>query len=187
MVIIVIVIVIVIMVVCCTCEPTVSRANKPCLIIILPPSSLSGNIAWSTILIQHHFQQYYHQQCLDYPQDSWYPVSLEFLTDLWIPNVFIYNLKSFQSIAVLKRLAGESKWLFFSISVEFSILNHFHCLNFSLRQNLKDPLTIMVSLIKQDRLKFLAWIFYFKWHLQPKWPIRRWQRWCRSLQHCFQF
>jgi len=38
--------------------------------------------------------------------DSWYPVSLEFLTDLWIPNVFIYNLKSFQSIAVLKRLAG---------------------------------------------------------------------------------
>ena len=40
-------------------------------------------------------------------QDSWYPVSLEFLTDLWIPNVFIYNLKSFQSIAVLKRLAGE--------------------------------------------------------------------------------
>ena len=112
MVIIVIVTVIVIMVLCCTCEPTVSRANKPCLIIILPPSSLSGNIAWSTILIQHHFQQYYHQQCLDYPQDSWYPVSLEFLTDLWIPNVFIYNLKSFQSIAVLKRLAGESKRFF---------------------------------------------------------------------------
>ena len=38
--------------------------------------------------------------------DTWYPVSLEFLEDLWIPNVFIYNLKSFQSIAVLKRLAG---------------------------------------------------------------------------------
>jgi hypothetical protein len=40
--------------------------------------------------------------------DQWYPVSLEFLTDLWIPNVFIYNLKSFQSIAVLKRLAGRT-------------------------------------------------------------------------------
>ena len=40
------------------------------------------------------------------PQETWYPVSLEFLDDLWIPNVFIYNLKSFQSIAVLKRLAG---------------------------------------------------------------------------------
>jgi len=36
----------------------------------------------------------------------WYPVSLEFLNDLWIPNVFIYNLKSFSSLQVLKRLAG---------------------------------------------------------------------------------
>ena len=39
--------------------------------------------------------------------DFWYPVSLEFLQDLWIPNVFIYNLKSFSSLQVLKRLAGE--------------------------------------------------------------------------------
>ena len=37
----------------------------------------------------------------------WYPVSLEFLNDLWIPNVFIYNLKSFSSLQVLKRLAGD--------------------------------------------------------------------------------
>ena len=29
-----------------------------------------------------------------------------FLQDLWIPNVFIYNLKSFQNVAVLKKLAG---------------------------------------------------------------------------------
>jgi len=36
----------------------------------------------------------------------WYPVSLEFLQDLWIPNVFIYNLKSFANARVLKRLAG---------------------------------------------------------------------------------
>ena len=41
-------------------------------------------------------------------QGAWSPVSLEFLNDLWIPNVFIYNLKSFHSIEVLKRLAGES-------------------------------------------------------------------------------
>ena len=37
----------------------------------------------------------------------WYPVSLEFLQDLWIPNVFIYNLKSFANLKVLKRLAGN--------------------------------------------------------------------------------
>ena len=44
----------------------------------------------------------------------WYPVSLEFLNDLWIPNVFIYNLKSFSSLQVLKRLAG-SKIIFYQI------------------------------------------------------------------------
>ena len=37
---------------------------------------------------------------------SWYPISLEFLNEIWIPNVFIYNLKSFQNVAVLKKLAG---------------------------------------------------------------------------------
>ena len=37
----------------------------------------------------------------------WYPVSLEFLNDLWIPNVFIYNLISFSNNQVLKRLSGN--------------------------------------------------------------------------------
>ena len=37
----------------------------------------------------------------------WYPVSLEFLDYLWTPNIFIYNLKSFNSAKVLNRLAGE--------------------------------------------------------------------------------
>ena len=36
-----------------------------------------------------------------------YPISLEFLKEIWIPNVFIYNLKTFQNVAVLKKLAGE--------------------------------------------------------------------------------
>ena len=38
----------------------------------------------------------------------WYPVSLEFLDYLWTPNIFIYNLKSFNSAMVLNRLAGMS-------------------------------------------------------------------------------
>ena len=46
----------------------------------------------------------------------WYPVSLEFLNDLWIPNVFIYNLKSFSSLQVLKRLAGD--WPFLQFYIE---------------------------------------------------------------------
>ena len=36
-----------------------------------------------------------------------YPISLEFLNEIWIPNVFIYNLKTFQNVAVLKKLAGD--------------------------------------------------------------------------------
>ena len=47
----------------------------------------------------------------------WYPVSLEFLQDLWIPNVFIYNLKSFANAQVLKRLAGRLSHLYSSILV----------------------------------------------------------------------
>ena len=53
--------------------------------------------------------------------DFWYPVSLEFLRDLWIPNVFIYNLKSFENISVLKRLAGRP-FLRLSISDSCRIL-----------------------------------------------------------------
>ena len=36
-----------------------------------------------------------------------YPISAEFLNEIWIPNVFIYNLKAFQNVAVLKKLAGD--------------------------------------------------------------------------------
>ena len=45
---------------------------------------------------------------------AWYPVSLEFLQNVWIPNVFIYNLKSFNNISVLKKLAGEKKLIHFT-------------------------------------------------------------------------
>ena len=38
----------------------------------------------------------------------WYPMSLEFLDYIWTPNIFIYNLKSFNSAKVLNRLAGRS-------------------------------------------------------------------------------
>ena len=47
--------------------------------------------------------------------DFWYPVSLEFLNDLWIPNVFIYNLKSFSSLQVLKRLAGKTSRVYYLV------------------------------------------------------------------------
>ena len=33
-------------------------------------------------------------------------VNLELMKNLWIPNIFIYNLKSFKTIDVLSKLAG---------------------------------------------------------------------------------
>lgn len=38
--------------------------------------------------------------------DSLVPVNLELMKNLWIPNIFIYNLKSFRTIDVLSKLAG---------------------------------------------------------------------------------
>ena len=57
------------------------------------------------------------------PED-WYPVSLEFLNDLWIPNVFIYNLKSFQNVAVLKKFTMK----FVILDKGFNFLL-FHCVD----------------------------------------------------------
>ena len=34
------------------------------------------------------------------------PMNLEFVKDLWLPNIFIYNLKTFKVIDVLLKLAG---------------------------------------------------------------------------------
>ena len=35
-----------------------------------------------------------------------FPVNLELIKNLWLPNIFIYNLKSFKTIDVLSKLAG---------------------------------------------------------------------------------
>ena len=35
-----------------------------------------------------------------------FAVNLELIHDLWVPNIFIYNLKTFQVIDVLSKLAG---------------------------------------------------------------------------------
>ena len=34
------------------------------------------------------------------------PLNLEFVKDLWLPNIFIYNLKTYKVIDVLSKLAG---------------------------------------------------------------------------------
>ena len=37
---------------------------------------------------------------------DWTPIDLQFLEHLWVPNIFIYDLKSFAALNVIKKLAG---------------------------------------------------------------------------------
>ena len=34
------------------------------------------------------------------------PIDLNFLNHMWVPNIFIYDLRTFSSLNVLKKLAG---------------------------------------------------------------------------------
>ena len=38
--------------------------------------------------------------------DALVPVNLELVKDLWLPNIFIYNLKTFKVVEVLSKHAG---------------------------------------------------------------------------------
>ena len=39
-------------------------------------------------------------------EGEWTPIDLQFLNNLWVPNIFIYDLRSFSAMSVLKKLAG---------------------------------------------------------------------------------
>ena len=50
------------------------------------------------------------------------PMNLEFVKDLWLPNIFIYNLKTYKVIYVLSKLAGL--WIDTNKSVLYSQATH---------------------------------------------------------------
>ena len=51
-------------------------------------------------------------------EGQWTPIDLQFMNHLWVPNIFIYDLRSFNALNVLKKLAGiwiiEGKQIYFS-------------------------------------------------------------------------
>jgi len=49
---------------------------------------------------------------------QWTPVDLKFLDELWVPNIFIYDLRSFTALDVLKKLAGV--WIVEGSSVYYN-------------------------------------------------------------------
>jgi len=50
------------------------------------------------------------------------PMNLEFIKDLWVPNIFIYNLKTYKVIDVLSKLAGL--WIDTDKNVLYSQATH---------------------------------------------------------------
>ena len=50
------------------------------------------------------------------------PTSLEFVKDLWLPNIFIYNIKTYKVIDVLNKLAGL--WITTDQNVMYSQATH---------------------------------------------------------------
>ena len=50
------------------------------------------------------------------------PMNLEFIKDLWMPNIFIYNLKTYKVIDVLSKLAGL--WIDTEKNVLYSQATH---------------------------------------------------------------
>ena len=52
----------------------------------------------------------------------WLPVDLNFMRHLWVPNIFVYNLASFQALTCLEKLAGlwiidDKKFFYNQVSV----------------------------------------------------------------------
>ena len=53
-------------------------------------------------------------------------MSLEFINALWVPNIFIYNLKTYKVVTVLSKLAGlwitPDKGILYSQSTHITII-----------------------------------------------------------------
>ena len=60
---------------------------------------------------------------------NWLPIDLEFMKNLWIPNVFVYNLNSFTALDCLKKLAGlwivEDRDFFYNQVMTLDLIDQF--------------------------------------------------------------
>ena len=70
-----------------------------------------------------------HPVCCDRkaaPDVSWLPIDINFLGQLWLPNVYVYDLVSFNPLECLEKLAGlwvvEKKEIFYNLVGEADVL-----------------------------------------------------------------
>ena len=54
-------------------------------------------------------------------EGDWTPIDLQFLNNLWVPNIFIYDLRSFSAMSVLKKLAGV--WIVGGKAIHYNQVN----------------------------------------------------------------
>lgn len=66
--------------------------------------SLYFNVQWSEPRLNLS-QEFFNSENIT-TDEQLVPVNLELIHDLWVPNIYIYNLKSFKVIDVLSKLAG---------------------------------------------------------------------------------
>jgi hypothetical protein len=74
---------------------------------------LSVNDKKFSVSLSMYFGVHWTEDRLKLPQEgsnftaaNWLPIDLDFMKNLWIPNVFVYNLNSFTALDCLKKLAG---------------------------------------------------------------------------------
>ncbi len=55
-------------------------------------------------------------------EGEWTPIDMQFLNHLWVPNIYIYDLKAFNALSVLKKLAGV--WIVGGKEIYYNEVNY---------------------------------------------------------------
>ena len=78
------------------------------------------NVLWQEPRL--HISERFLQELNTTSPDTMIPVNLELVNELWLPNIFIYNLKTFKVVEVLSKHAGL--WITTNNDVFYSQATH---------------------------------------------------------------
>ena len=78
------------------------------------------NVLWQEPRL--HISERFLQELNSTSPDTMIPVNLELVNELWLPNIFIYNLKTFKVVEVLSKHAGL--WITTNNDVFYSQATH---------------------------------------------------------------
>ena len=105
------------------------RANiflKTCNMLVFDLYIILYSWIWSPISCVYHKNQILHSNIVHFLwflfSETMIPVNLELVNELWLPNIFIYNLKTFKVVEVLSKHAGL--WITTNNDVFYSQATH---------------------------------------------------------------